>query len=151
MKKNKTADNLQLDKFLPYRLNILAKRISNSLSSIYADEFNITIAEWRILAWIKSRPNLYASDICTFTQMEKTQVSRVIATLEKRGLVGRKTNSNDLRRHQLHLTSEGITLINNIIPKVLDWETQLLEALSPTQYHDFLLAIEKLEKQALLK
>ena len=40
--------SLELDSFLPYRLVSLSQRISQALSSIYREEFGVSVPEWRI-------------------------------------------------------------------------------------------------------
>ena len=39
-----------LERFLPYRLNVLASLTSNALAQIYADRFGLTIPAWRVVA-----------------------------------------------------------------------------------------------------
>ncbi len=145
MKKEHQA--LQLHDFLPYKINMLSKKISHSLSLIYTTEFGITIPEFRILVWLSSHPNIYAKDLCRFTLMDKTQVSRVIHSLEKRSLLQRQADTNDQRSYQLFLTAKGETLIQEIIPKAIEWEEHLLTSLSPRQYMNLQNALEKLEAQ----
>lgn len=139
--------NLQLKQFLPYRLNVLARRISSSLSTIYTKEFGITIPEWRVLLWLNTYPNLYAKDICAYTYMDKTQVSRLITQLEKRAFIQRKTCKNDNRSYQLSLTQQGKDLLDVIIPKAIEWEDSLIDSISSAEYQNLLSMVEKLEKQ----
>lgn len=138
---------LQLTEFLPYRLNVLSKRISVALSEIYTEEFDITIPEWRVLLWTNTCDTLYAKDVCALTHMEKTQVSRVINQLEKRQLITRKMDDQDQRSYQLLLTPSGQALIDEIIPKAIAWEKQLITAISDPEYQRLMQAIEKLETQ----
>ncbi|HBO11386.1 MAG TPA: transcriptional regulator, partial [Halieaceae bacterium] len=44
------AHALQLKQFLPYRLNDLAERVSRGLAQSYSRDFDLTVAEWRVLA-----------------------------------------------------------------------------------------------------
>src|SRR3546814_11929814 len=43
------SDALVLDRFLPYRLSVLANTVSRAIARLYADRFGITIPEWRDL------------------------------------------------------------------------------------------------------
>jgi len=136
---------ISIEHFLPYRLNVLAKRISQSLAQIYTSEFGISIFEWRVLLWLKNRPKLTAKGICELAFMDKTQVSRTIKKLEIRRLIERQSDSKDQRNHPLCLTPEGLTLIDHIIPKAIAWEKSLIQHLSIKEYTDLLEVIEKLE------
>lgn len=144
---NEPTTILQLNEFLPYQFNILSKKISQALSAIYTTEFGITVPEFRTLVWLHSNPNIYAKDLCALTMMDKTQVSRVIHALEKRDLLRRQADRNDQRSYQLSLTESGTTLIAQIIPKAIAWEQRLLEALTPQQYKQLQVIVEKLETQ----
>ena len=41
---------LELEGFLPYRLNVLAETVSQSLAGIYRRRYAISVPEWRIMA-----------------------------------------------------------------------------------------------------
>lgn len=138
---------LQLSEFLPYRINLLAQRIGHSLSEIYTQDFGITISEWRVLLWTNIHPNLTASDICDLTYMDKTKVSRIISALEKRGLIQREADQSDQRSYHLSLTASGYTLIDQIIPRAIDWEKALINSLDKAEYDSILQSIKKLESQ----
>lgn len=138
---------IQLDTFLPYRINLLARRVSRSLSEIYTKDFDINIAEWRILVWLNTHPHLSAKEICDLTMMDKTKVSRMTKALEKQGLIQRKSDKKDQRSFRLSLTAAGCELINKLIPKALAWEAAFIEGLSPSEYRNILQSIEKLETQ----
>ena len=49
-----TTPVLELDQFLPYRLSVLANRLSRDLSRLYAERFDLTIAQWRVMAVVAS-------------------------------------------------------------------------------------------------
>lgn len=139
--------SIDLQQFLPYRLSILAKRISGSLSKVYAQQFDISIPEWRILVWLQQQPKLSAKAICENTQMDKTLVSRMISQLEKRKLVVRKVDKNDSRSYQLSLTTKGKALVDKIIPEATRWENQLIAPLSAAEYDNLFRLIDAMEKQ----
>lgn len=139
--------DLELGQFLPYRINLLSKRISDALSVIYTEEFAITVAQWRVLLWLNTYDTLYAKDLVAYTYMDKTQISRLLVQLEDRGLVSRQTDSKDMRSQQLFLTEEGKGLLDKAIPRAIHWEEQLIASLETADYQCLLKAIEKLEKQ----
>lgn len=136
--------DLRLDSFLPYVLNNLAERVSAGLSSIYADEFQLSIPEWRVLANLAEHGTLNARQIVDFTTMEKSKVSRAVASLGARGLLSQQRAAGDSRAKDLALTAEGAALYRSIVPRVLAWERDLLEELNSGEYRDLMYLLEKL-------
>ncbi|SDM63855.1 phage replication protein O, N-terminal domain-containing protein [Franzmannia pantelleriensis] len=136
---------LQLEQFLPYRLAHLAERISQSLAEIYAREFELSIAEWRILAWLHQRHSLTASQICDLTDMDKARVSRAVKSLGERELLARQRTRRDQRSMRLSLTEAGQALMAEAIPLALEWEGGLVDALSGAEYRDLFRLLNKLD------
>lgn len=139
--------DLELNQFLPYRINVLGKRMSDALSTIYVQEFAINVPQWRVLLWLNTYENLYARDLAAYTHMDKTQVSRLINQLEQRGLVQRQVGEQDQRTQQLSLTADGKDLLDQIIPKAIEWENRLIESLDNDDYQKLITVVEKLEEQ----
>lgn len=138
---------LDLNQFLPYRLNSLADRISHALSRIYDQRFSINVAEWRVLAWLSHRDELTAKQVCEFTDMDKARVSRAVQSLDERGLIRRTPSTTDQRVQQLHLTPAGETLLGKLIPEAHAWETELVSTLTASEYRDLFNTMSKLERQ----
>ncbi len=124
---------LDLDRFLPYRLNVLAALTSEGVARLYSRQFGVSIPEWRILATLGDQDRLTAHAIGAHSQMHKTKVSRAVGDLISRGLVRREINKNDLREAFLSLTGEGRAVYDAIVPLALSYEVRLLEDLSDTE------------------
>ncbi len=138
---------LDLNQFLPYRLNRLADRISDELERMYAQRYELNVAQWRVLAWLSHCDDLTAKKVCTYTNMDKARVSRAVQALVDRGLVSRTPSARDQRVHDLHLTRDGAELLARLIPEAQDWEAELVATLSAGEYRDLLNAMGKLERQ----
>ncbi|OEY66041.1 MarR family transcriptional regulator [Marinobacter sp. X15-166B] len=138
---------LDLDQFLPYRLNRLADSISQAMADFYAQRYQINIAQWRILAWLSHSDDLTAKKICTYTNMDKARVSRALQALEERGLLDRFPSSHDQRQHHLTLTGKGRKVLAKLIPEAQDWEAKLVASLSASEYRDLFNLMRKLERQ----
>lgn len=124
---------LKLKHFLPYQLNHLAETVSRSFSKIYAEKYGIGIPEWRVIATLGEHGAMTARDISTATSMHKTKVSRAVAALEKRRFVARDKNPDDRREQVLKLTTGGIALYEDIIPKALAYSDGLQASLTDEQ------------------
>ena len=141
------ARRLVLDSFTPYRIVALGHAISGRLSKTYADE-NITIPEWRVLAVISQADSLAARDVVGRTPMDKMSVSRVVASLEAKDLVLRTPDQHDRRVNMLSLSSAGRALFERIEALALQFEDELLAALSPRELAAFETVMQKLEDRA---
>ena len=70
---------LDLDRFLPYRLSVLSNRISTSVAQMYSEHFQLTITEWRVMAILGRYPDLSANEVAQRSAMDKVAVSRAVA------------------------------------------------------------------------
>lgn len=142
-----TKPELDLNQFLPYRLNSLADRISDELARLYEERYALNVAQWRVLAWLSHRDLLNAKQICEATRMDKARVSRAVQALVDRGLISRSPSSRDQRLHDLRLTEAGQELLAELIPEAQAWEAELVATLTAGEYRDLLHAMRKLERQ----
>lgn len=120
---------LDLEKFLPYRLSILAQAVSDSLHALYADRFGLTVTQWRVMAALGRFAPLTASEVGQYIVMDKVAVSRAVTALLRRGLVERITDRTDRRRASLRLSPRGRSLHARIVPIALAFEKRLTAVL----------------------
>jgi DNA-binding MarR family transcriptional regulator len=128
---------LELEKFLPYRLSVLAQLVSESLHDLYAGPFGLTVTQWRVMAALGRFAPLTASDVGQRIVMDKVAVSRAVAGLMKRGLVERATDKADRRRASLRLSARGRAMHARIVPIALGYEARLYETLSAEEARVF--------------
>ena len=78
---------LQLEGFLPHRLNVLSSLVSQALTQVYS-KYGIGIPEWRVLVTLGQFGVMTGKAVGTRTHMHKTKVSRAVAQLEARKAFG---------------------------------------------------------------
>ncbi len=120
---------IELERFLPYRLNVVAEAVSRALSRIYAERYGITVPEWRILATLGQYGRMTAKDIGAHSRMHKTKVSRAVAHLAGNGLVERMSNADDLRESYLMLTGDGQKVYCSIVPQAIEFAEGLFDGI----------------------
>ncbi|RMH93442.1 MarR family transcriptional regulator [Lysobacter pythonis] len=120
---------LELERFLPYRLSVLSNRISAAVANTYAERFGIGITEWRLIAVLGRFNGLSANEVAERTAMDKVAVSRAVARLIAGGLVERDTHGDDRRRSVLALSRAGRRMHARIAPLALAIEQKLLASL----------------------
>ena len=111
---------LELQDFLPHRLNVLSSLVSQALTRVYG-RYGIGIPEWRILVTLGQFGVMTGKAIGTHTHMHKTKVSRAVAQLEQRKLLARRANREDLREAFLSLTPAGRAIYEELAPRALEF------------------------------
>jgi DNA-binding MarR family transcriptional regulator len=136
---------LQLEQFLPYRLNRIAAAVSQDFRSVYGPHHDLTIPEWRVLATLGQFEEMSAKAIGRHSAMHKTKVSRAVRALEERRWLRRQQSEEDRREEILTLTAQGERAYRQIVPKALAFERRLLDQLGP-EAGPFLEALLRLEE-----
>jgi DNA-binding MarR family transcriptional regulator len=139
---------LKLEEFLPYRLNVLASLVSQALSRIYVERYGLGVPEWRVLVTLGQFGVMTGKAVGAHSHMHKTKVSRAVAELEKRKLVGRRANRADLRESFLSLTPAGRTIYEELAPGALDFARRLAEVVDPADRIAFERAMERLTERS---
>ncbi len=124
---------LKLDGFLPYRLSVLSNAVSRRIAGIYEREFELSVWQWRIIAVVGEREGLTSTEVAQRTLMDKPTVSRAAASLIERGILERHIDADDRRRAPMRLTEEGQAIYAAVIPRALESERELLDALTPEE------------------
>ncbi|MCV6574684.1 MAG: MarR family winged helix-turn-helix transcriptional regulator [Cohaesibacter sp.] len=142
-------DNIfELQTFLPYQLAVLADAVSQSIADLYQKNFNLSRAEWRILAALGDKADMSGKELCAYTTLDKMQVSRALASLEKNGHILRKANAKDRRNQVLRLSNQGTKLLSQIIPLVKEREKLLINALNKDEQKAYFQMCQKIYHQA---
>jgi DNA-binding MarR family transcriptional regulator len=123
-----------LDEFLPYQLSIAANRVSRLFARRFAEEYDLTIPEWRVLVVIGRYESISPSTVSEHTSMDKVKVSRAAATLVARGLVKQTQDATDGRARILRLTRKGQTVHRGLAPLARDMERQVAEGMSRSDW-----------------
>src|SRR4029079_10576564 len=76
---------LELEKFLPYRLEVLSSLVSRALESLYA-RHGLTVGEWFVLMTLGQGGEMTARTLGVKNQMQKTRVSTFWPSRLNRGL-----------------------------------------------------------------
>ena len=142
----KKAARLDLLKFVPFQLNRLAAEVSSALSAEYATRYGLDIPEWRVLATLGFRHEpCSAQYVADCTRTHKSTISRAVTSLLKRQIIERVENADDRREFRLQLTRKGATLYEELIPRLLRREQEILSCLSAQERKDFARLLGKIE------
>ena len=140
--------HIELERFLPYRLNVVAEAVSRALAQLYETRHGISIAEWRVIATLGQYERMTARDIGAHSRMHKTKVSRAVARLSERGCLSKSSNSDDKREAFLELTADGRAIYDDLVPRALAFEASLSDRLTKTEKQALEAILAKLDGSA---
>jgi DNA-binding MarR family transcriptional regulator len=115
--------------FLTWKVSRL---LTNSLAARFAAEgIRITVEQWRALLPLYKCDGMSQGRLCEVLSQEKTGVSRLLAALERRGLVRRESGDGDRRVKHLFITDQGRRLVDATIQMAIENSRGCCEGVSP--------------------
>src|SRR3989442_587946 len=141
------APLLELEDFLPHRLNVLSSLVSQALTRVYG-QYGIGIPEWRVLVSLGQFGVMTGKAIGARTHMHKTKVSRAVAQLEARKFLARRANRSDLREAFLSLTPAGRAVYEELAPRALEFTNRLSEVVAASDRAAFDRAMTQLSERS---
>lgn len=141
------SEPLELARFFPYRVAVLATRISRRMLASYKEGFEVNVSEWRVLAHVARCERVSVRDIHSCVNLDKPTVSRAVKQLVARKLLSRDANPDDGRLIEITLTDEGRLVCRNIAQIAASFEADLLSSLQEEEKTVMLSAFEKLHRR----
>lgn len=124
---------IDLNAFLPYQFSQLADVVSHSVATVYESRLGISRDDWRVLVAVNQARDMRATDIAQHTALDKMQVSRAIARLEKKGFLSRTADTDDKRQQILAVTPAGQAAYREVSPLMMARNDYLLQDLTPAE------------------
>ncbi|MEM7220562.1 MAG: MarR family winged helix-turn-helix transcriptional regulator [Pseudomonadota bacterium] len=133
-----------IEEFLTYHLNILARKLSRRHSRFLNENFDMALAEWWLLAQISQHSPTTVRDLAARTLIDKAQVSRGIEQLRNREYVRREIDPSDKRSALFYITPSGESAYAQIMPARRANQSELLSQLTREERDVFRRSIGKL-------
>lgn len=87
----------------------------------FSEKNGLTINEGMILCCLKDGKSKPANELCSFVGLSNSRVSRVINTVESKGLIMREMGSTDKRQMIFTLTDSGKKKVKEMMAKKIDF------------------------------
>ncbi len=129
-----------LDDFWAYQVVVLADQVSRHTLDIVRSEADLNQSQWRVLAAVADKPGCSSADVTSVTPMDKTIVSRAVASLIKSGLIERTPSPADKRMSTLDMTPFGAERYARIAKKLA--ATLTLPVINGESTQDFTAAVK---------
>ena len=139
----------RLEDFIPFKLSVVANRVSQSVGKLFESEFNIQIPEWRILMALYAYGNLVFNEVVDKTSMDKARVSRAQRRLADLAMIATANDPKDKRKLILALTATGRKMCADILPRAAERETWFLAVLDHREHHQLDVILDKLMSRSL--
>ncbi len=118
-----------LEEFLPYQLAVLADRVSREFSALYKRKYDLSVAEWRVVAHLGQSGTVSVREIHRRAMLGKSQVSRAATRLERNGYISKAANPEDGRLVSLALTDKGKAMLAVLAPQARAYQRNVLSRL----------------------
>jgi DNA-binding MarR family transcriptional regulator len=138
----------KLEDFIPFKLAVVANRVSQSIGRLFESRFNIRVPEWRILMALYAYDDLVFNEVVERTSMDKARVSRAQHRLVDLGLINSVDDPSDGRKVILSLTRKGERMCGDILPHAAEREAWYLGALNREEHRQLDVILDKLMKRS---
>jgi DNA-binding MarR family transcriptional regulator len=114
----------------------------------FADRYDVTMNELRIIMTLASGSNAAAHEIGRATGMHPMNVSRAVASLTAAGRISQRPDATiDRRRKIISLTAKGWTLHSRVLPHVKKMAEFMFESMSELEVEFFSKLLRRLNSR----
>jgi DNA-binding MarR family transcriptional regulator len=106
-----------LDQSLGYTTNRLANRLRAELAAGFeAGGFDVTPDQWMVLGRLSEGDGISQKELGIRIAKDKTNTARIMEIMERKGLVERRSDSEDQRQRLIYMTEFGRNTHQQLIP-----------------------------------
>ena len=140
---------LTVDNFLTTVLSQVVLALRRSITLPYAQEFGLTVPEWRLLSLLAHAKRLPFAELVVQSTSDKALVSRTLRLLEKRGLVELQAEGNTPRKRLTCLISPaGDALHEQVIPLARRSQAEAIRVMTPDERRVVFRALKRVQQSA---
>ena len=132
-----------LDSYLPYLLNRAGARIATAFGE-EVRPLGATLQVWRVLAVLRERDGRRMGDLSAITSIEVSTLTRLVDSMEKKGLVARRRDPQDSRVVLLYVAPSGKQLTRRILPIAERYEKVALKGFGAAEADALKTALRRL-------
>lgn len=152
---NNCSDNnpiLELDdSIMPY----LGK--ANKYADIFvcqefkANGFDLTRQQFILLKILNQQKCVAQGDLAFLTSRDKTSLTRLISTMQRKGLVIREGSETDRRSKLIKLTTQGKEVFENLTPKMRGIISEIVEGIDKDELEIAKKVLDKIRENSINK
>ncbi len=147
---NVAGDGLTVDNFLTTMMSRAGNALRRSITLPYAEQFGLTVSEWRMLSVLAQATTLPFSELVVLSSTDKALVSRTLRLLEERGLVGLQSEGSTPRKKLIcTITPDGQALHDQIMPIARQRQAAVIRMLTREERQILHRSLQKLHEACL--
>ena len=133
------------------RPGYLFRRCRQRLALLYAESapgLDLTLQQYTVLHALRETPWIEQTGLCDVIMLDRSTVATLLARLEEKGLVTRKSAADNRRKNLVALTPAGETILGEVEPSLDAVEVRLLAPLSAAERATLLALLTRLANAA---
>jgi len=135
----------ELDKAVGYVVSRLHRRIKQEIRRVYADNrLDVTPEQAAVLHKLYLNDGMSQSELAEDTWKDKPTITRILDSLEGRGLVVRGRDPSDRRRYRIHLTMAGSELRDKLYPLGRNLHDKLISGFGKEELETVRISLERM-------
>ena len=139
----------EIKDLISYQLHTVANLLSRGAELRYRREFGVSLWEWRTIAFLgRSDEPMSLVQLAQAANIDKGQMSRVVAGLTKKRLVLREAHPGDGRGVRLTLSKGGQRIYEGLIRAAAERDRMVRNCLSAREAKVFEEALGKIASEA---
>lgn len=123
------ARKLVLQDFFPYLLNRAGARMAASFAKDI-EPHGVTLPMWRVMTELWHRGDFRLGELAERTNIDISTLSRLLVSMQRKGLIARRRSGADGRALSLTLTPHGLDFCERLAPNALYYESLAMRGLS---------------------
>jgi DNA-binding MarR family transcriptional regulator len=139
---------IDFDRYIPTVLSSLVAKLRANSTVFFAETYGVSLAEWRILSFLREHGPCSAYDIWTKANLDKAVVSRETGALLDKGFVKIVPVKGSARhRSEIRLSETGIALLERSFDEIVRRHDNLIAGLDQKSIETFLRVVDHLEER----
>lgn len=145
---NEDGNAISLDLLLSFQIAQLNSKLNAQARAIIANHGTLSLPQWRIIRLVAQKFVNTTTSVRKAAGIDKSQFSKTLNVLVLEGYVTVSPFDGDKRQLVIALTQKGVAAHGRLAPELVERQTHLLSALTPTERRTIFSAIQALAKAA---
>jgi DNA-binding MarR family transcriptional regulator len=130
---------------LTFRIAMIAAAGDRVAQRWLGGEFDLRIVEWRVLGVVRAMQPVRFFELAKTLLVDKGQLSRVVGSLTRRGLVASYPDPDDHRTMRLRVTDLGRALHDRVLARAFERNQRVVAALDAGELKTLFALLDKLQ------
>lgn len=136
----------QFTRSLPMMLYRTLDAVMPRFRKIFND-FGLTEQQWRVLRVLWETDDVTIKDLADLTLIAAPSLVGIVDRLERDGLVTRQRSTSDRRKVNVHVTTAGAELEDQIMPRVASAYVELKQSVDAETWSQVLVGLQRIAVQ----